>query len=298
MTIQFNCPNCNELIAFADKHRGKRAHCATCGQCFVIPLSCEQTARKIEPPKEQTEPLPGFYREVFINNWKLFSNTKNATGLILAVAAVCFKFFAGHTDYSWTFGHFRFQAPTGLLITLAAWGYLFWYYMEIIGSTALDNDDLQDLDIGGFFGFLWNVASSLFSFAVLLIFVLLPSIIYHAISTRADAVWYVLIHAGLFVFPMAILTFSVGRDFGLVFRPDYILGPIVKALGPYLVVFGLFALAWELQLRTAGYGRLAERSNYVIAMHLLANLGVQAIAIIAMRSIGLFYRHYSCHFRW
>lgn len=298
MTIQFNCPNCHELIAFADQHRGKRARCTACGQRFVIPLASDETAKKIEPAEEKSEPLPGFYRAVLLGNWKLFAGTKNATGLVLAAAAVCFKFFAGHTDYSWTFGQFRFQAPTGLLITLAAWGCLFWYYMEVISSTALDDEGLPDVDMGGFFGFIWNVITSLFVFVMLLMIVLLPSIIYLALSTRKDFVWYVLIHAGLFVFPMAILTFSVSRDFGMVFRPDYMLGPIAKALGPYLMVFGLFALAWELQLRTVGYDQIANRGNFIIALHLLANLAVQAIAIIAMRSIGLFYRHYSCHLPW
>ena len=298
MTIQFDCPNCHELIAFADQHRGKRARCTTCGQRFIIPLASDETAKKIDPPKEEAEPLPGFYRAVFIDNWKLFAGTRNTAGLVLAAAVVCFKFFAGHTDYSWTFGRFRFQAPTGLLITLGAWGCLFWYYMEVISTAALDNEELPEVDMGGFFGFIWNVAASLFVFAVLLMLVLLPSIIYFAVSTRAGIVWYVLVHAGLFVFPMAILTFSIVRDFGLVFRPDYVLRPIAKAPGPYLVVFGLFALAWELQLRTVGYGRLANSSNFIIALHLLANLAVQAIAIIAMRSAGLFYRHYSGHFRW
>lgn len=298
MTIQFNCPNCGELIAFADKHRGKRAHCATCGQRFTIPLKSDETAKKIKPAEEKTEPLPGFYREVFIGNWKLFASTKNAAGLVLVAAAVSFKFFTGHTDYSWTFGQFRFQAPTGLLITLAAWGCLFWYYMEVISSAALDNEELPEVDMGGFFGFIWNVMASLFAFAMLLMIVLLPSVIYIALSRKTDVIWYVLVHAGLFVFPMAVLTYSVSRDFGIVFRPDYILRPIAKALGPYLVVFGLFALAWELQLRTVGYGRLLDRGNLIIALHLLANLAVQAIAIIEMRSIGLFYRHYSCHLPW
>ena len=298
MTIQFNCPSCHELIAFADQHRGKRARCTACGQRFIIPPASNETAKKIEPTEEETEPLPGFYREVLLGNWKLFAGAKNTTGLVLVAAAVCFKFFVGHADYSWTVGGFRFQAPTGLLITLGAWGCLFWYYMEIICSTASDTEELPDADMGGFFGFIWNVAASLFVFAVLLMVVLLPSIIYRALSTRTGIVWYVLVHAGLFVFPMAILTFSVGRDFGMVFRPDYMLRPIAKALGPYLLVFGLFALAWELQLRTVGYGRLANSGNFTIAMHLLANLAVQAIAIIAMRSIGLFFRHYSCLLPW
>ena len=28
------------------------------------------------------------------------------------------------------------------------------------------------------------------------------------------------------------------------------------------------------------------------------NLAVQVLAIIAMRSIGLFYKHYQCYLRW
>jgi len=32
--------------------------------------------------------------------------------------------------------------------------------------------------------------------------------------------------------------------------------------------------------------------------HLLLNLTVQAIALFAMRSIGLFFRHYSCLLPW
>jgi len=60
MTIRFNCPSCNELIAFADKHSGKQAHCANCGQKFIIPSPGEKKLKKIKPPKETAEPLGGF----------------------------------------------------------------------------------------------------------------------------------------------------------------------------------------------------------------------------------------------
>ncbi|MHC4682343.1 MAG: hypothetical protein ACYTEK_27090 [Planctomycetota bacterium] len=51
-------------------------------------------------------------------------------------------------------------------------------------------------------------------------------------------------------------------------------------------------------MRTSGYGQLINRNASIIALHLFANLAVQVTAIIAMRSIGLFYRHYSCYFPW
>jgi hypothetical protein len=79
------------------------------------------------------------------------------------------------------------------------------------------------------------------------------------------------------------------------FRPDYFLGPIFKAFGPYSVtVLLLFAAAllekYTIQNTSAGF--------LVTTGHLAMNLAVQFIAIFAMRSIGLFLRHYNCYFAW
>ncbi|MCK4292583.1 MAG: hypothetical protein KAY65_05260, partial [Planctomycetes bacterium] len=72
MTIQFNCPNCDALIAFADKYSGKRARCSTCGQILIIPSRDSKTPKKIKPQIEKAEPLPGFYHAVFLDSWKIF----------------------------------------------------------------------------------------------------------------------------------------------------------------------------------------------------------------------------------
>jgi len=296
MTIRFNCPNCDELIAFADKYSGKQAKCTSCGQRFIIPSEDKQAPKKVEPPAEKSDPVPGFYRAVFIDSWKLFVRPQNVTGLVFVIALVCFKFFTGHTDYSFTMNMFRVQAPVGLVVTLSVWGCLFWYYMEIICTTANETDELPDVYMGGLFGYLWNVIKSLAIFAIGLFAVLLPSIIVISISGSTGVVSYVLSVIGLFAFPMAVLTFTAGGDVLMAFRPDYIYKPIARAFWPYILIAGMFVLAWDLQLRTIGYGRLIGSENLVIGLHLLANLGVQALAIITMRSIGLFYRHYSCYF--
>jgi hypothetical protein len=304
MTIQFHCPNCNALIAFDNKHIGKRARCLTCGQVFIIPSRENEIPQKIEPKIEKGQVLPGFYRAVFIDSWKIFINSNNATALVFVAAAVCFKFFTGHTDYSFDVGDRRFQAPIGQIVTIAAWGALLWYYMEIIYSTAFDTEDLPEVYVGGFFGFLWNIVKSICTFFIALVIVLLPCVIALVISNKIGVEWLVLSHvlaiAGLFAFPMAILILSVGRDITMLFRPDYIVWPVVRAFGPYLVTVAFFLLACQLQLwlEVRGYGRLLGSGKTVIGLHLLANLGVQVIAIIAMRSIGLFHRHYSPHFPW
>lgn len=302
MTIQFNCPNCNALIAFDSKHCGKQARCLTCGQLFIIPAGNSETPKKIKPEPEKSKPTPGFYRAVFVDSWKLFINPKNATALVFVLAVVCFKFFIGHADYSFTMGAFRVQAPIGLIVTIAAWGCLFWYYMEIIYSTAFDEQELPEVYMGGFFGFLWNIIKSVSIFFIALIVVELPCIIIIMITRKIGLAQPMLLHilalAGLFLFPMAILTFSVGRDIAMVFRPDYILKPIFKAFGPYLIVVGLFVLACELQLHTIEYGEPLKSSKLLTGLHLLGNIATQALAIISMRSIGLFHRHYTCHFPW
>jgi DNA-directed RNA polymerase subunit RPC12/RpoP len=303
MTIEFNCPSCGALIAFDSKHAGKRAHCTNCGQRFIIPQKNFETPEKIETePEEAGEPLPGFYHAVFVESWRLFSKPENATGLVFVVAAVCFKFFIGHTDYSFAMGAFRVYAKTGLITTLSAWGCLFWYYMEIIYSTAFDVEELPDVYMGGLFGFIWNIVVSLSAFVFSLIIVLLPCIIFLWISRKVGLDWpvvtYILMLAGLFAFPMVLLTFSVGRDILMAARPDYLIKPIAKAFWPYVVVVGLFMLVWELQLHTVGYGKLIGKSTTVVGLHLFANLAVQALALIAMRSIGLFHRHFSCYFPW
>jgi hypothetical protein len=296
MTIRFNCPNCDELIAFADKHRGKRALCTSCGERFIIPSQDEEVPKKVAPTKEELEPLPGFYHAALVDGLKLLVKPQNATGLVFVLAAVCLKFFAGHTDYSWTMGNFRFQAPTGLLITLATWGCLFWYYMEIICIAASDTDELPDIDMGGLLGFIWNAIKSLFVFSFALIAVQLPCIILIVLSKKVGTVSQILSFIGLFAFPMAILILAIESDTILLFRPDYLIKPVAKAFWPYLVVASLLMLTWQLQLITPEYGSLSGRSNLIVGLNLLAKLAVQALAIISMRSIGLFRHYYSCHF--
>ncbi len=296
MTIRFNCPNCDALIAFDDKYCGKQARCTSCGERFIIPSQDKEVPKKVEQPEERFEPLQGFYHAVFIDSLKMFVKPQNATGLVFVAAAVCFKFFAGHTDYSWTVGGFRFQAPTGLVITLAAWGCLFWYYMEMICLAASDTDELPDVDMGGLFGFIWNIIKSLFMFSFALVAVQLPCIIFIAVSKNVGVISQILSLMGLFAFPMAILTLAVEGDTAMVLRPDYLLKPVAKAFWPYLAVVGIFILSWQFQLITPEYGGLSARSNLVVGLHLLAKLAVQALAIISMRSIGLFRHYYSCHF--
>ncbi len=297
MTIKFYCPNCDALIAFDSKHTGKRARCLTCGQIFIIPSKDDEKPKKIKPKPERTDPIPGFYHAVFIDTWKIFINPQNATSLVFVIAVVCFKFFLAR------------ELCCSRLASLIVWGWLLGFYLNIIYETAFEIDTLPEIYLGTSITFLWYIIKPFAIFFFTMAVAQLPFIIALALlkdkgltpanmwdaHTRLHLLLQALFIFGLFLFPIAVLTAAVGQDFTMLLRPDYLIAPIFKAFGPYLVAVALLVLASVLKMQTAQYDQLPFTA---LASRLGLNLAVQLLAIIAMRSIGLFYRHYSCHLRW
>jgi hypothetical protein len=306
VTIEFNCPKCGALIAFDSKHAGKQAKCLTCDQKFLIPAASFQKAQKIAPePQPREDPVPGFYRAVLLSNWKVFFRAQSVTPLAFVIALVCFRFFlAGACVLGWV-GSF------------IIWGLLFGYYLTIISETALDEEVLPEVDVGTSITFLWHVLEPMFIFSYTLFLVELPFLLTLALAQShgitADQVWsghtplHLLLQVfqvgGLFLFPAAILTLAVGQDFTLL-RPDYLLAPIFRAFLPYLTVVLLLVATCWLEMHTTQYTgenptiMAPHLSRTAAAQCLSVNLLVQVLAILSMRSIGLLYRHYGCHFKW
>lgn len=298
MTIEFNCPNCGALIAFDGKHSGKRAKCLSCEQRFLIPARSFEKPKKIEPeapPKE--DPIPGFYHAVFVESGKVFANAQNVTTLVFVIAVVCFRFFLANA------------CCLNHLANFVIWGWLFGFYLNVISRTAIDDDLLPEIELGTSITFVLYIIGPFIIFFYTLFLVEFPFIVGLALTRNSgitiDNLWSSfdalhllmqgLLLGGLFVFPAAILTTSVGGTFALL-RPDYLLAPLPRALFPYLTTVALLAAACILEMQTAQYDPGAEPKATVAALGL--NLLVQAVAVVAMRSIGLFYRHYGCHFRW
>ena len=307
MTIKFNCPKCDALIAFDSKHAGKRAHCQTCGQAFIIPSKDDKKPKKIKTKEiEIVEPLPGFYRAVFINSWKIFTTRNNATPLVFVAVLVCIKFFLGHLRVTiivpLLIATLEFRLPLGIILTIVSWVGLVWYYMQIIYSTAFEAEDLPQIHLGGDLpGLIWNLLKLTYTFCIMLFVVELPYIIAALITRKMGIEWPVFLtilkFGGLFFFPMAILTIAIGKDLTML-RPDYILIPVFKAFKPYLVVAALLITFGVLEMQTKQFADLAKETFLSTTGNLFFNLALQIIAIIAMRTIGLFYRHYTCHLPW
>jgi hypothetical protein len=295
MTIQFHCPKCGSLIAFTDKHAGQTAKCLTCGQKQIIPEKSGQTPRKVEPENKPKVPLPGFYHAVFVDSWKIFFDKNNITAIAFVIAAVCFKFFSAGT------------VCFAFIMYLAAWGYLFGFYLQIINETAAGHDKLPEIELGTSITFVFHITKPILIFAFAVFIVQLPFIAALSFFKDQGVTWEniwetrtalnlflrALFATGLFLFPMAILVAAVIEDLPELFRFDRLFVPVVRASVSYLVVVGLLAAACFIETRTRQYASLSILNT---AGDLAVNLAVQVVAIIAMRSIGLFYRHYDCYF--
>ncbi len=297
MTVQFYCPNCDAIIAFDRKHCGKRARCINCGQLFIIPSKDYETPQKIETKVKRADPLPGFYRAVFIDNWKIFTDLDNTTTLVFVIAAVLFKFLLGRGICCMNFISF-----------VVVWGWLLGFYMNIIYETAYEIDKLPKIYLGTSLTFLWYIIKPLFVFLWTMAVVQTPFVIaFGLLQNKGPAgdniqqtgigpqlLLLALFILGLFLFPVAILTVAVGKDITLL-RPDYLFKPVFRALKPYLTVVTLLVIAGIVEMQTRPFTGV----NLAIdAVHLVLDLITQVIAILAMRAIGLFYRHYSCYLAW
>jgi hypothetical protein len=303
MTIEFNCPNCDSVIAFPDKHIGKRAHCTNCGQSFVIPDKSYSKVKKIKPPKEaKSEPIPGFYRAALIDNWKIFLNPKNITGLAFILTATFFKFFTANKNFSiFVQGQslaIDIYVPLGWLCRGIAWGFLFWYYREIIYSTGFDQEDFPEVILDGFRGLVWKIFESLYTLFIIFLAAGLPSLLLFFVFEKTFAEIPIILHAlvllGLFLLPAAIMNVAVGKDLTLL-RTDYLIKQVARDFIPYVVIFILLAAAIFMQMFAKQYNPKEPSETWI---YFLFNFAVQMVFIYAMRAIGLFYRHYSCHTPW
>ena len=299
MTIQFECPNCNALIAFNAKHIGKRARCQTCGQIFFIPAKDYEKPLKVKPLPERSDPLPGFYHALFLDSWKLFIRKENAAQLVFVLAAVCFNFFTTKLYCC------------ALIVHFITWGWLLGFYLNIIYETAFGLDDLPEIYLGTSITFLWYIIKPFLTFCFTMFVVQFPFIVAFILLQNSGVtysnIWQthtgfslllqILFILGLFFFPAAVLTTAIGRDISLL-RPDYIIKLVFKAFLPYIIVSALLTCAALIEMNTTQYDYSAHRSTGLTAANLAINLAVQFAAIFAMRSIGLLFRHYSCCLKW
>ena len=308
MTITFSCPYCGNLCAFPQKHTGRRARCTKCQQRFIIPAESNQKAQKVKTETIEDGPFSGFYKNLFTFNYKALTNTTNITGLVFITAVVAFKFYLRHKNYIFSIyvkavgHHVNLPLPFGLVAATVAYACLFWYYMQIIHSTAFGTDEMPDVSMGAGFQFITTVLSSFYSFLVALTVTEIPFLIIIAILKKAGVqlpwLFYTLGAIGLFMFPIALLAIAVGKDLLMLLQPSCLIRPVTKAARPYLLVAGLVVPTIILHYITFGFGILPDQSPAQLIMKFAACIAAAFISILPARAIGLFYHHYGCYMAW
>ena len=294
MTISCTCPKCDQLCGFKDIYAGHRARCLQCSTAFIIPEQDGDIGQSL--PQEPTGPLPGFYKAVLKENVKAFIQRESIAGLVLCTALTFFHFFIGDKDYSISLPGFRLPLFVGWVVTFITAGYLLWYYIETIGETVSGCDFLPDIFSGDGFAFVKEIAKSIYFFIVAFAIALIPAVIIINLLEVIHVSWQWL-HAAIIIIslttvPMVLSMLACGIAPWMLFRFDRIFVIITKTFGPYMLTTVITIFAFSLVFLTVGFFATHSETNPSAAVMLTARLVAVFFTLFAMRTIGLYARHY------
>ena len=294
MTISCSCPKCGQVCAFKDHYAGHRARCLKCDSRFVIPDHDSDTTEPI--PDEPAGPIPGFYSAVLKENTKAFFQPESVKGIVLCIALTCFHFFIGDKDYSISLPGFRLQGPVGWVVTFICAGYLLWYFTEIINETACGCDFLPDIGIGEGFAFIGQAIKSIYCFIVTFAIALIPAfVLINALNAlHLSFAWLemTLIVVSMMGVPLVLSILACGIAPWMLFRFDRMVVIIAGTFRPYLLTTIITITAFLLVFLTLHFFAAFADSKLPAALMLAARILAVFMTIFAMRTIGLYVRHY------
>lgn len=196
-------------------------------------------------------------------------------------------------------------APAFVITVVVIVGWVGSYCMRLIEETVADEDDLPGTTSGGFFE---SVLRPLGLFAAAWVCLLLPVIAMAVVELTwglpIPTLWYQMAAvAAVFMWPMAVLCVSIG-GITVFARADLMIASVLRTFVPYLLVWLLLAitglLTWYVcrLLATPPPGRPSPLANHPLPATVLIGWVFAYATIIAMRIIGLYYRHYKQRFAW
>ncbi len=295
MTITCTCPKCDRFCGFKDAYAGRQVRCLACNSHFIVPDHDGQTARLLKPEPEAA--LPGFYRAVLVDNFKAFIQKESLFGIILCIALTCFHFFAGNEDYSFTLGAFRPPLAIGWVVTFCCAGYLLWYLMETINTTTVGNDFLPEIFIGAGFVFIGEAVKSIYLFIVAFAIAAIPGAALGALLEKMGISYswlnMIIITLSLSMLPMILCMLGTAVSPWKVFRYDLIIRVIVKTFKAYFLTSAVTFAALLGMFMTLGlFSDQANSNQLKITAMLIIRLVAVSVMLFAMRTIGLYARHY------
>jgi hypothetical protein len=195
----------------------------------------------------------------------------------------------------------------GLMLGIVVWGYLSAFYLAVVRESASGEDVLPSL---WFSDLITELFGAMILFIMSWLLVLLPAIAVGAWAATAQTpVSYMLTGlaaaAGIFLWPAVILGAAIGGGLGGLW-PHTVIRTVTSAPHAYLAIYAVILVAAGITWlpHTATYAKAMEQLSSrpglnVSALVLMVNSVLSAYAtIVAMRTIGLFYRHYKERFPW
>ncbi len=317
MTVEATCPICGGRIQIDPSASGGRITCRLCGKELALPgakpvvldhAPQADVPGYVSPPDRDVigAPTCGFWGDAA----RSFTAPLRRGGLVTFLIVLIIQGLIVALGF----------APiVGIIGQFFALGWLYAFYLNIISHTAGGEDTFPDVGMSDGIG--EDIVKPFFRFIGSFLWVWLPAGVYAFVSAlnkgllteEQDAVvvfglWFL----GMFIWPMTVLTIAIfGFNPGAL-RYDLQVRTIVKALPQYLSVWVLLMLTiGRLVLATladAGGGDsttgapnqwewMSWTPESFVGM--IAMAVVQSYMIlVAMRVIGLFYRHYKHLFVW
>jgi DNA-directed RNA polymerase subunit RPC12/RpoP len=317
---------CGAQFAVTGDIEGRRVKCTKCGHATVYhsevplvetpkqPTLVTPRAASPRPPVVHESPkpdripelLPTTFGSDILNSLTFFIDPQNLGAwmvvwlfnlMMLALAAF------GLAVVSWRRVHLAIFA--GFVFAILAGGWLLSYYMRIVQDAA-DGDELLPQTAGD--GLFESAVQPLYTFVITWAFLLVPAFLLAAVGARAGVpipkvLYQITGLLAAFMWPMAVLCVSVGGVSALL-RADLLVGTILRTPAPYLFVCAfLFFAGAAIHFATkavvvAKTGATPLLSHHPIATALVISLLISYISIVAMRVIGLYYRHFKHRFAW
>ncbi len=324
MTISFKCPHCNALCAFTSKYAGRRAKCTTCQKKFIIPAQSDTKPEKvIEKIKIIEKPRPGFYKAVFIESWPAIFYPETLSTLKYLVMLVVLKLVLGGATLIWAstirpptgFDVFVFLIQVMIMVVLlfglcCAWGRIIELYMDVVSDTGFDIDQLppplSDADFP-----LWNhMLKPFIVFMGTMLVAFMPYFLgdiffMHIGITKGNIFAYntdltVILQAlwliSFLSIPSVFINMAISRDW-MCLRPDFVFRPIFRAIKPYFLLVLMFIVVFYIESFTEISKPLLAGNMPAVILKSVLNILAQIPILWAMRSAGLYYRHFACYFK-
>jgi len=332
MTTQA-CGSCTTQIRYGPKHEGKTVRCPKCGEPVHLPVIDElnepnDSGYEIAPEAPRPAapaPMPMMPAAAATQTMPSSLRTERVQRSFWSDVGKSFTFLTDLDNTVVIIGYALMMTiyPVigmipllGFFAMFVFYGMLYAFYFDVVRTTAGGDDDLPSLSEWD--GFIDSALAPTLSFVGTTLIASLPGIAAIVLTLESPggastAIIAAAFAIGWFFWPAIVLAVAT-LGWGLVLRADLLIRTPFSAFGAYLSVYGLLLVAGGLGWlgASAFLSDSTHRAMESMNVEPVSVLGVLFLAfesfvlnaigisssVIAMRAIGLFYRHFSQRFPW